>query len=268
MREYLRRDGVKEESQLRLDEFRKQLLEKRKNEVIKESIQNEFNVKAGHGITSPTSDTTTEELRLFMEYMDVKNVMDVSKYDESKRQALLLKKFLKTKRNQQVEIYSKNGKKSLYTEGKVTAIGRDFVMLTNLKDRIWIPYKAIVDANIPYGIPNYSNSHQHFIYDNDLRNKLVRDFGNTVSKRDALVQQFYEESIQTNIDSWKGTIVEVLCGDQRKIGKIVACTNGILHLVTFKEKDHMPIDSVYYIKTIRYVTFVSSFVKKCIKGLV
>lgn len=259
---------MEKKSPIRLDEFREKLIEERKNEAIHESIENEFNIKAGRGITSPTGDMTTEELRLFIEYMDVKNVMSVSKYDESKRQALLLKKFLKTKRNQQVEVYSKNGNQSLYTEGKVTAIGRDFAMLTNLKDRIWIPYKAIVNTNIPYGIPNYSNSHQHFIYDNDLRNKLVRNFGKTVSKRDVLVQQFYEESIETNLDSWKGTLVEVFCGEERKVGKIVRCQIGSLSLDRFRQKENVAIESISFVRTIRYVNFLSQAFNKWINRLV
>ena len=82
-------------------------------------------------------------------------------------------------------------------------------MLTNLKKRIWIPYTAIESATIPFGFPSYSNTHQHFIYDNQLQQKLVLQFGETVAKREALIQQFFEESLQTNLNSWKGMWVEV-----------------------------------------------------------
>ena len=107
----------------------------------------------------------------------------------------MLKQFFKTKRNQQVVVSSVIKDVTVTTEGKVATIGRDFVMVTDLKKRIWIPYTAIESATIPFGHPTYSDSQQHFIYDNQLQQKLVLQFGETVAKREELIRQFFEESL-------------------------------------------------------------------------
>ncbi|RAS76178.1 hypothetical protein, partial [Priestia endophytica] len=173
------------------------------------------------------------------------------------------RKFFKSKRNQQVEIYFKCGAASLYTEGKVSTVGRDFVMLTNLKERKWIPYPIIESANIPFGIPNYSNTHQHYIFDNNLRKKLLYEFGETISKRDILRQQFFEETLQTNLDSWQETWVTVhLSEDIRKIGKISSAANQQLTLTFFKEKECIDLKSVKYINTIRLTSLFSHIFKR------
>jgi hypothetical protein len=124
------------------------------------------------------------------------------------------------KRNQQVNVFVADKGNIQLKAGRVSAIGRDVVMLNNLTNRIWIPYHAIDSANIPAGVPTYSNSHQYFIYDNNLKNKLIKDFGGTVSKRDALIQQFFEETLETNLRSWKGIWVKVSTDEENYIGAI------------------------------------------------
>jgi hypothetical protein len=248
---------------LYLDEYRKQLLERVEKETRKEDIINEFNVRNGQGLTSPTTPSTTEETRLLMEYIDRANMFNLSERDEKRGKILKLRKFFKSKRNQQVEVYAKCGTESLYKVGKVSTIGRDFVMLTTLKERMWIPYSAIESANIPYGIPNYSNTHQHFLYDNNLRNKLVFQFGETVAKRDLLKQQFFEESIQTNLEAWKDTwVVVFLDTNQKKVGKILSCKEGKLVLTFFGEYYHMNVKDLKYIETIRILTIFTHFIKR------
>ena len=181
---------------LRLDEYMKNLMQKRESEPKPKD-------KGKGNLSSPIGATSTEEIRLFSEYMDQANLRSITEASPKRKRPLILKKFFKMKRNQQVEIYSNKGDESIHTSGKVTAIGRDFVMVTNLKDRIWIPYQHIESANIPTGVPTYENSHQNFIYDNDLRKKLLTNFGEVVSKRDVYIQQFYEETLQTNLQSLK-----------------------------------------------------------------
>jgi hypothetical protein len=237
-------------------------LKSREQEVIKEDIINEMNNRNGSGLISPTTSTTTEDTRLLMEYMDRANLFNIAKHDEKRGKVLKLRKFFKSKRNQQVEVYSKIGSEPKYTEGKVSAIGRDFVMLTNLQERIWIPYAAIESANIPYGIPNYSNTHQHFIYDNHLRTKLVQQFSETVSRRDLLKQQFFEETLQTNLDSWKETWVEVYMNeDTKKRGKISTSKNKILTLKTFSKEEEVELKGITYIKTLRFLSIMTHAVK-------
>lgn len=246
-----------------LDEYRKELLERVERETPKEDIINEFNLRNGQGITSPTTPSTTEETRLLMEYIDRANMFNLSERDEKRGKILKLRKFFKSKRNQQVEIYAKCGTESLYKVGKVSTIGRDFVMLTTLKERIWIPYSSIESANIPYGIPNYSNTHQHFLYDNNLRSKLVLQFGETVAKRDQLKQQFFEESIQTNLEAWKDTwVVVYLDTDLKKLGKISSCKDGKLILTFFGEFSHMNVKDLKYIETIRLLTIFNHLIKR------
>lgn len=244
-----------EKDSIRFNEYVQDLLEQREKEVIKEDIINEVNLKKGEGLTSPTTEATKEESRLYTEYMIRSNVFNIAKHSEERGKILKLRRFFKLKRNQQVEIYSKWREEPIYTEGKVTAIGRDFVMLTNLKSRIWIPYQAIETANIPFGVPNYSNSHQNFMYDNDFRNKLTFKFGETVSRRDILKQYFFEESLQTNLRSWQGTWIELLLKDgERKTGKIDSSKNKMLILNAFHKKEYIALDDIQYVKNIRILT--------------
>ncbi|WP_052737714.1 hypothetical protein [Bacillus sp. SA1-12] len=253
---------TKTNKKLYLNEYRKDLLERRMLEPRKEDIINDFNNQNGYGFTSPTSSKSTEETRLLMEYIDRANMFNISEKDEKRGKNLKLRKFFKSKRNQQVEIYFKCGSKSLYKEGKVSTIGRDFVMITNLKDRTWIPYSVIESANIPYGIPNYSNTHQHFLFDNNLRKKLVLQFGETVSKRDILKQQFFEETLQTNLQTWKETWVAVYLDEKTKrIGKISYSTNQQLTLHAFKEDEHVNLEEIKYIETIRFLSLFTHFLK-------
>ncbi len=249
-------------NQIRRDEYIKQLLESRKKEVIKSDAINEVSLQKGEGLTSPTSNLSTEETRILMELMERENLFKVTEADPTRKKSLTLKRFFKMKRNQQVEVYSKVGSKTIYNEGKVSAVGRDFVMITDLKDRMWIPFEAIDSANIPYGIPNYSNTHQHFIYDNNLRDKLVRDFGKTVSQRDILMQQFNEETLRTNLGRWKGTWVEVYCSNNEKTyGKLTEMINGIITLNRFKKKEEVPLSDVSYVKSIRLIQALTRLLK-------
>ncbi|WP_245618106.1 hypothetical protein [Domibacillus tundrae] len=202
--------------------------------------------------SSPTSSAPEHETRILTEYISMQNLVNIAEHNEALRKTLFLKKFFMVKRNQFVSVSSlikKNQTK--ISEGKVDAIGRDFVLLTNLKKRIWIPYTAIHEATIPFGYPNYSSPHQHFIYDNDLQRKLVLEFGETVCKKQALIQQFFQESLQTSLSSWKGTWVEVRTPEQRTSGKISETTAKELILHSFKTKKMVLLKDIQYISTIR-----------------
>lgn len=202
--------------------------------------------------SSPTSAVSEEETRILSEYIAQKNLFKVTSQDESRRKVLFLKQFFKMKRNQQVVVSSVIEKDiPLTTEGKVATIGRDFVMLTDLKKRLWIPYRAIQSATIPFGFPTYSNTHQHFIYDNNLQQKLVLQFGETVAKKDVLIRQFFEESLQTNLHFWKGIWVETRTADNIFFGKIVSATKADLILQLSKKKESViPLNEIRYVSTI------------------
>lgn len=243
---------------IRHDEYVKKLLKQRQIEDRKKDPIHE----AGDTFTSPAGSTSTEEIRVFNEYMEQANLFKISNAAPSQRKYLMLKRFFKMKRNQQVEIYSENDENTTYTLGKVTAIGRDFVMLTNLKDRIWFPYHSILSANVPSGIPNYSNSHQSYIFDNDLKRKLLHDFGQTVSKRDALIQQFYEETLRTNLKTWKGIWVKVIAKDGAYSGRIRNVEDHILYLSSMNKKIEIELKHIYSVNSLRFFSFLTIFSKK------
>lgn len=166
------------------------------------------------------------------------------------------------KRNQQVIIYSNNGEETILTLGKVSSIGRDFVMVTNLNERIWLPYHSIESANIATGIPNFSNSHQYLIFDNDLRRKLLYNFGETVSKRDVLIQQFYEESLATNLQTWEKTWVKIRADKETVYGKIQNVTQTKLLISLLNEKIEIELQHLSTIHSIRFFSILPLLLKK------
>ncbi|WP_404458340.1 hypothetical protein [Oceanobacillus kapialis] len=189
--------------------------------------------------------------------MDRANIFHISQHNKKRGKLLRLRKFFKAKRNQQVEVYFSIGTDSHYKQGKVSTVGRDFVMLTNLKERVWIPYAVIESANIVYGIPTYSNTHQHYLYDNNLRTKLLRQFGETVSKRDNLKQQFFEETLQTNLNTWKDTWVQIWSDEHvKKIGKISSSEEN-LTITMLGKKEEIAFEEIKYIETIRWLSLFS-----------
>jgi hypothetical protein len=210
---------------MRHSDYLKNLLEGRRTEVRQVDPIHEV----GNTITSPPSATSLEENKIIAEYLEQKNLHTLANAVPEFKKPLILKKFFKMKRNQEVIVYIDHKGKTQEISGKVNAIGRDFVILTNLKDRFWIPYKSIFSANSPAGVPTYENAHQNFIYDNDLKLKLTTQFGETVAKREVLIQQFFEESLKSNLERWQGMWVKVATPEEIVLGKIVSVTEeGVL----------------------------------------
>ncbi|WP_106496445.1 hypothetical protein [Lentibacillus sp. Marseille-P4043] len=219
-------------------------------------------VKENPSFSSPTSAVSTEETRVLNEHINQQNMFKLIHLYEPHRKTLTLKMFFKMKRNQQVVITPVSEiEESATVEGKVAAVGRDFVMITNLQKRIWLPYRSIKSATIPFGTPTYSNPHQHHIYDNRLRKNLVLSFGETVTKRDALIQQFFEESIRTNLDSWKGTWVKVKTSHTTQFGKIKQTNKEELNLKHLKSETAIPLQKILYIETLRLINLWKEVLK-------
>lgn len=215
--------------------------------------------------SSPTSAVSAEETRILTEYIQQKNLFHVISRDESRRKTLLLKQFFKMKRHQQVVIISA-GKQNVTvtTEGKVASIGRDFVMLTDLKKRIWIPYEAIDSATIPFGFPTYSTPHQHHIYDNQLQQKLVLRFGETVAAKDALIRQFFEETLHTNLSTWKGVWVEVNTEDYMFFGKLKGASKTECVLQRFRTEHRIQLSDIRNITTVGLISLWKQFGKQVV----
>ncbi|WP_017378537.1 hypothetical protein [Paenisporosarcina sp. TG-14] len=212
--------------------------------------------------SSPTSAVSAEETRILTEYMKQKNLFQITNHDESRRKPLILKQFFKMKRNQQVIVSSVvEDDKHITIEGKVASIGRDFVMITDLQKRTWIPYTAINSATIPFGFPTYSNTHQHFIYDNQLQQKLVLQFGETVIKKEALKQQFFEETLQTNLNSWGGMWVEVKTVDNVVYGKVLKTTKHELVLTALKKEVLISLHEIRKVSTLGFLQLWTNLVK-------
>lgn len=248
-------------TRMRLDQYIPVLLEKRRREQRSKNVIYE----TSDGITSPPGATPTEEIRLFNEYKDQANLLQITKAAPEKRKSLMLKKFFKMKRNQQVTVFFKSGDETFQTVGKVSAVGRDFVMLTNLKERIWIPFQAIDSANIPVGVPVYSTTHQNFIYDNHLKQNLLSNFGETVAKRDVLIQQFYEETLSTNLHSWKSLWIKIRTHNEIVFGKIQNVENQKLHLALFKEKNKIELKNIKSIHSIRFLSLIPILSRKILR---
>lgn len=246
-------------TKVRLSDYISTLKEKRNKEIIRGDEISEISTE----LTSPLGATSTEEIRIFNEYMEQVNLLNITKAaPEKKKKILILRKFFKMKRNQQVIIYSLIGNENIQTFGKVNAIGRDFVMVTNLNERIWLPYHFIESANIPSGIPTFSNSHQYFIYDNDLRRKLLYNFGETVANRDVLKQQFYEESFVTNLKSWRKTWVKIQTDKEILYGKIQSVTPKKLELFFLNEKIEVELKRIVLVKSMRFFNLLFMLGKK------
>jgi 2-succinyl-5-enolpyruvyl-6-hydroxy-3-cyclohexene-1-carboxylate synthase len=231
-------------------------------------MHDKYEENAAASFSSPTSAVSSEETRILTEYISQKNLFKITSQDETRRKSLTLKQFFKMKRNQQVVITSAiENDGSKITEGKVATIGRDFVMVTDVQKRIWIPYKFIDSATIPFGFPTYSNTHQHFIYDNHLQQKLVLQFGETVVKKEALIRQFFEESLQTNLLSWRGMWVEVKTAEKIVLGKLDKTTTKELFLQLFNTTKSIPLHDIHYISTIGFFALWKQISKALYKKL-
>ncbi|RLL42063.1 hypothetical protein D8M04_15890 [Oceanobacillus piezotolerans] len=166
------------------------------------------------------------------------------------------------KRNQKVVIYSESGEETIRTIGKVNTIGRDFVMLTKLNERIWFPYYTIKSANILTGTPNFTDSHQYIIYDNDLKRKLLYNFGETVLKREELIRQFYEESLATHLKSWRSMWVKIRTGKETIYGKIQNVDRDQLQISFLNKMVDVKLKHISSVHSIRLVSLLSLFEKK------
>ncbi|MFY3790853.1 hypothetical protein ACOQFO_03950 [Ureibacillus sp. MALMAid1270] len=212
--------------------------------------------------TSPPSGLPMYELKMLQEYIHNANLQNLGNKVPSSKQQMILLKFFKSKKNQLVEVHSTNGDEIIHTIGKVATVGRNFVMLKTLFDRFWIPYPIIKSAKSPFGLPDVAATHQQVAYDQELRNKLLTNFGSVVAEKEVLRQQFFEELLETNLKSWKGTKVTFYT---KKIisGKIIDVQKGKVLLNNGKE---ITISKINYMKQTRFISFWQRLFSKRMKN--
>lgn len=203
--------------------------------------------------TSPASALPLHELKMYQEYIHGVNLQNLGNQLPHFKKQLILIKFFKSKKNQLVEIFSKSSSQIIHTVGKVHTIGRNFVMIKTLFTRIWIPYDSIHSAKSPFGITQTHNTHQNVVIDEDLRKKLLTNFSETVSKKAVLRQQFYEELLETNLKTWKGTKLTIFTDNPVK-GKILNVKPGKIY-VKHKVVPEIPTTQITYIKQGRITSF-------------
>lgn len=248
---------------MRHSDYLKNLLEERKHEArIIDPIH-----EVGDHIASPPGATSLEENKIISEYLEQKNLQTLANAVPEFKKPLILKKFFKMKRNQEVIVYIEDKANVKEICGKVKAIGRDFVTLTNLNERIWIPYNSIKSANTPSGVPTYEGEHQNFIYDNDLKRKLITDFGETVVKREVLIQQFFEETLKGNLERYQGVWIKAVLPEQTALGKISSVSGECLLLQSYGSKKEIAISDLTYICSVRLFTQMLLMGKNMIKSL-
>ncbi|RHW37629.1 hypothetical protein D1B33_08880 [Lysinibacillus yapensis] len=214
-------------------------------------------LKKEEGYTSPASPKPLHELKMLQEYIHSANLNNLGNKLPNSKQQMILLKFFKSKKNQLVEVYSRNHEEVIHTIAKVTVVGRDFVMLRTLFTRIWIPYSVIHSAKSPFGLPDVPGTHQHVVIDAELRKKLLTNFAVTVAEKETLRQQFFEELLETNLKTWIGTKLTIYSKTIMK-GKIRKVLKGKLKI----DEKEISIRNIQYIKQTRFTSFFERFFAK------
>ena len=211
--------------------------------------------------TSPASSLPLYELKMLQEYIHGVNLQNLGNHLPHYKKQLMLVKFFKLKKNQVVEVFSRDGEEVIKTVGKVNIAGRNFVMIKTLFTRIWIPYHAIHSAKTPFGIPDLPSGHQHVIYDVELRRRILTNFGETVSGKEILKQQFFEESLNTHLALWIGTRVAIYAGKTSK-GKLTRILKDTIQLNDKK----ISINHINYVKQGRFISYFQRLIANVKKG--
>ncbi|WP_303985063.1 hypothetical protein [Niallia circulans] len=207
-----------------------------------------YTLKRGEGYTSPPSTMPAHELNLLREYMEGINLKQIGQSLPEYKKPIMLSRFLKRRRNQQTNVHAIVSEEAIELLGRVSVVGRDFVALTTVTERYWIPYTAIESARVPYGISDMPNNHQQVVYDETLQRKLLSDFSSTVLKNDVLKRQFYEESLEVHLKAWKNTRVTVFAHGKKKKGKLVKIDAGKLTLKHVKELSIIDLKEINLLK--------------------
>ncbi|WP_051120181.1 hypothetical protein [Bacillus sp. 1NLA3E] len=240
------------------------------SQPINKSIQKSYDhnnpeLKSDDGYTSPASALPLYELKMLQEYIHIGNLQNLGKSLPFYKKNLMLVKFFKHHRNRLVEVYSKQKEGIQYISGKVYTIGRDFVLLKTLFQRIWIPYSTIHSTKSPFGAPNIPNSHQHLTFDEELRKKLLWQFGKEVAGKEDLRQQFFEQLLESNLRYRKGFSLKVFTETEMISGTLTEAKHGNVSIKTGKSEKKISIQHIQLIKQSRFISTVISSLSKIYK---
>jgi hypothetical protein len=235
--------------------------------LVKDSYDHAYpELKRENRYTSPASSLPLYELKMLQEYIHNGNLQNLAKSLPFYKKNLMLIKFFKHQRNRQVEVYTKHKDDIQHLMGKVYTIGRDFVMLKTLFQRTWIPYAAIHSTKSPFGLPNISNPHQHITFDEELRRKLLTQFGKEVAGKEDLRQQFFDQLLETNLRYKKGFNIKIVTDTTVVQGKVIEAKRGYVHLKTRKKEEKIPIQSIHLIKQTRFFSSIMTYISRVFKN--
>ena len=203
--------------------------------------------------SSPVSSLPLYELKMLQEYIHNGNLQNIVNSLPLHKKNLMLLKFFKYNRNQQVEVYSTQKTMNMKIVGKVNTIGRDFVLIKTLFQQIWIPDSTIHTSKVPFGSPNLSNSHQHMNLDDESRKKVMIHFGKEVSEKEDLRQQFFDQMLGSNLRYRKGSNLKVFTETNVVRGTLTDSKNNSLYLKRFGKEEKIPINQVQLIKQVRFI---------------
>lgn len=172
--------------------------------------------------SSPASPLPSHELKILQEFIHHQNVQIIGEINPSRRKEIMLSNFFKSHRNQTVKIRIQCREQWKEILAKTDAVGRDFVILTTLLTKYWIPFRTIDTAEQPYDQVNIPHQqHQQVVYDEELKQKILLQFGKTVSQKDFLKQQFFEQTLVGHMRSFIKNKVIVETQRSRTRGKLM-----------------------------------------------
>ncbi|MGM9927739.1 MAG: hypothetical protein ACI35P_07275 [Bacillus sp. (in: firmicutes)] len=236
-------------------------------ESTNNAAQNSFDdhhpeLKQENRYSSPVSGLPLYELKMLQEFIHNGNLQNIGNSLPLYKKNLMLLKFFKHNRNQQVEVYSKYQETNLHIIGKVNTIGRDFVILKTLFQQIWIPYSAILSAKTPFGAPNLPNSHQHINFDDEFRRKVMTQFGKEVSEKEDLRQQFFDQTFVTNLRYRKGSNLKVFTEKAVISGPLMDVKKNSLSVKRFRTEEKISIPQIQLIKQARFIPWLLNYFLK------
>ncbi|MFD2700575.1 hypothetical protein ACFSVM_08835 [Paenibacillus shunpengii] len=179
--------------------------------------------------TSPASPLPLHELKVLQEYIHHQNVQIIGDVNPKRRNEIMLSQFFKSHKNQTVRVRRNSSTGIKESVAKTEAVGRDFVILTTLLTKYWVPFHSIVSADLPYeqvNIPHHQ--HQQMALDDDLKHKLLLKFGKTVSQKEFLKQQFFDQTLIGHLQILMKNKVIIETKNGRVNGRFMhASSNGI-----------------------------------------